>query len=124
MRDIEFRVWDKKEKYMFKLDNDDFFINNNGLQKRHYVAYLGDGYVNATDRYILMQYTGLKDKNGVKIFEQDIIKNDPGKIAVVEFGMGKFFARCSCGMEYQNCDFSQTEIIGNIYENPELLEIK
>ena len=78
----------------------------------------------------LMQYTGLKDKNGKKIFEGDIVQrkdwhtdengscrlsddNSYMKKSVIEFDLGKVFQGYNTGDSY--------EIIGNIYENPELL---
>jgi uncharacterized phage protein (TIGR01671 family) len=135
MREIEFRVWDAKEKYMFELDNDAFFINNRGLQKRCHVAYLGDGYVTASDRYILMQYTGLKGRNGknkdyVKIFEGDIIemiyRDGEREMGIVEYCESKArYLFVSCDEDSVRCGFDGTTayvVIGNIYENPELLK--
>ena len=79
------------------------------------------------------QFTGLTDRNGVKIFEGDIIEfNHPynGKSihAVVQDGCGwnlsNFYASC---FDCPGCAFSEgTEymtVIGNIYDNPELLEV-
>lgn len=69
----------------------------------------------------IMQYTGLKDKNGVERFEGDIIKRDTGYIFVEEkrfFSLGgKNDAKCY-GYDYHPND----EVIGNIHESPELLK--
>lgn len=77
----------------------------------------------------LMQYTGLKDKNGVEIYEGDVIKSlnylgnrdiTPIIIGVVEYRLGGFGIEKGLYLgAYQQEDI---EVIGNIYENPELLE--
>ncbi len=64
MREIEFRAWDKKEQKMYY---DGFYITPAGA-----VIWRNDALPEPED-YILEQYTGLKDKNGIKIFEGDIV---------------------------------------------------
>ena len=73
----------------------------------------------------MSQYTGLKDKNGVKIFEGDIIKTTYDGILTVEWRDD--LGSCGCCYEpFSGSGFiagdSECEILGNIYENPELLE--
>lgn len=75
----------------------------------------------------LGQYTGLTDKNSVKIFEGDIIQNvTEGKTAVVQWfsEYSAFMLWCKSENQvywlYDN-DFLNIEVIGNIYNNPELL---
>lgn len=73
----------------------------------------------------LMQYTGLRDKNGKEIYEGDVVlylncTNDAEKAAVryYEDDAGFYpFGGCTCG----DSRASSPEVIGNIYENPELL---
>ena len=113
MREIEFRAWKDGE-----------MIGNfpNTL----------DTWENK-DLYILMQYTGLKDKNGVEIYQNDHLlvvedvvvetiggypRTEPeGEIKTVEWKDGAFW----WGEELLNEVAKYGEIIGNIYENPELL---
>lgn len=69
------------------------------------------------------QYTGLKDKNGVKIYEGDIVQQYNVKAnGIVIYKYGQFGINA---LEmFWNIHSSQTEVIGNIHDNPELLERK
>ena len=79
----------------------------------------------------LMQYTGLKDKNGKEIYESDIVKAEafsPNLYQIV-FLDGSFVAFTPFATVIEiTCFYSSTgcelEVIGNIYENPELLEVQ
>ncbi len=76
------------------------------------------------DRETVCEYTGLTDKNGAKIFEGDIVEVDGYREAVhfkngCFYPMGAYIART--GYEY---DPDEYEVVGNIYDTPELLEIK
>lgn len=67
-----------------------------------------------------MQYTGLKDKNGKEIYEGDIT-TDGDMICRVEYDVPVFTLKSiSNGNDY-NPFYENLEVIGNIYENPELL---
>lgn len=69
------------------------------------------------------QYTGITDKNGKRIFEGDILKADNGHIGFVTFCRGAFVKHCLCHPKNANSIYKNNEaIIGNRYDNPELLE--
>jgi len=138
MRDIKFRAWDKTYKrmnYKVQVGNTDY-ADKNYTCNSIWVDYADNksvGWMNADDKCIdLMQYTGLKDKNGKEIYEGDILKSESwGKGSrllnpyhVVKWG--------NCGWKAEGYNGSirvspsldikpDFEIIGNIYETPELL---
>ena len=128
MREIKFRAWDKAENKMihyepliFGENYKDILARPNTETNRHYV----DDYPYANSDMVLMQYTGLKDKNGVEIYEGDIVK------AWLDFGPGGEEQRTyevlisPFGANLEDWTFREfrlPEIIGNIHQNPELLE--
>ncbi len=119
MREIKFRVWDKEKERLLLVDIEGMDSGSMNVKDWDDVIYPFD-----EDDCILMQYTGLKDKNGKEIYEGDIITIYEGEImAEVKFKNGAF-----CYFYDNEHDFTDfgndAEIIGNIYENPELLEKK
>jgi hypothetical protein len=77
---------------------------------------------------VLMQYTGLRDKNGKEIYEGDIL-HDCGVLHGADYQVKwdvSFFAGCDTDihrkMFLRGFRFKDCEVIGNIYENPELIE--
>ena len=79
------------------------------------------------DEIELMQYAGLKDKNGKEIYEGDIVKyNDAGgethtRVIKYDDEMGAFCCDRGAYVDYFTC-MRGIEVLGNIYENPELLK--
>ncbi|HAZ0979851.1 hypothetical protein IV481_06540 [Enterococcus faecium] len=88
----------------------------------------------APDKYVLMQSTGMKDKNGVEIFEGDVVITSKGAIGYVaylqqEAGFVVVLKKSDYRLGHRNTGESYDvatahEVIGNIYENSELLEVE
>lgn len=122
---IKFRAWLKKEQ---KMDNEIDHIS--WLEDELYC--IGDGitYMVLAEDLVLMQSTGLKDKNGKEIFEGDVVKmakdvySEPTYYEVVRHRGGAYRLEskqhgCELWLRHTDC-----EIVGNVYENPELLEVE
>ena len=81
-----------------------------------------DGFWVEINPETLGQFTGIKDKNDVKIFEGDIVRADNGHTGYVIFRYGSFVKECSCHYKTNKLYGDNETVIGNIYDNPELLE--
>ncbi len=129
-REIKFRAYSKKFKRMFDVVSIDFELETVCLKIPDIMNY--DIILCEFEEVDLMQYTGLKDKNGKEIYEGDIAKTtfcfpnqNEERIGLVYFDytdlqwqLGEPCDWCSFSKE----KFEECEVIGNIYENPELLE--
>lgn len=130
MREVEFKAWDKELNRLcnvIQLGIKDIIVESD--EEDEISGYL------PRDRFILLQYTGFKDKNEKKIYEGQILKfyNDVDYIvkagyAKVVYEDGAFCCKhFKYGTEYlANMDMDDMDItvVGNIYDNPELLEVK
>lgn len=142
-RDIKFRIYDTDEKEMFyqeDIDYIDFFTGIVFIREEDGYDYLIDSRSDGK----LMQYTGLKDKNGKEIYEGDILrckclkkcKLDSCAEKVIQYKNSLIeWWESGCNLGYRLRDSKgktmmikpthlntmEVEVIGNIYENPELL---
>ncbi len=120
-REIKFRAWDKNCNKMMYFD----LFNGAGdwLNKKSYPK---------TAPESIMQFTGLLDKNGKEIYFGDIIEyadmnDDTDGYSIVEvietmnYGVGILDDHCVFDL-WEDSDVHQFTVIGNIYENPELLK--
>ena len=124
MRDIKFRAWNKNTKKMYKIGQITLEKGtwNYEPDNREYIG-MSMPY---QPSFILMQYTGLKDKNGKEIYEGDIVKSyyyipkqdgtegERYTIKTIEYDE----VRCKYNIDM----FENLEIVGNKWDNPELLE--
>jgi uncharacterized phage protein (TIGR01671 family) len=128
MKEIKFRAWDKENNYMFEVKQINVGINigdickmiiweENEEDNRADGNYLVE---HSGDTIELMQFTGLTDKNGKEIYEGDIVRG--------EHLIGEWTAKVDMiptGVWFGGARFTEVatpEVIGNIYENPELLK--
>lgn len=138
MREIKFRAFVFEESryykqichtddYLYRLINIESSDGVNNTIKVHFdIPFMQTWFTNEKgkkNKFELEEYTGLKDKKGVEIYEGDILKTKNGVCYVIWFDAS--FALKSPGSESIDFEHSSvyelSEIIGNIHENPELL---
>lgn len=121
MREIKFRVYIKSLKKIEAVREISF--GGKEILGIRVSSFITDSYITEMD-YELMQYTGLKDKNGKEIYEGDILKDiKTEKISQIYWNgiTASFKLKGEIGEDNELFDVHGSEIIGNIYENPELL---
>jgi len=123
---LKFRVWSVNDRRFIKSiyhDHADCYIFINAMYGNPVIlSKYGDEVELDEKDYVIQQYTGLKDKNGNEIYEGDVIRG------MHDFGPAGFHSvTCSVrwnnevGYQWNYWDLSTTEVIGNIFENPELI---
>lgn len=127
MKISKYRAWDKANKEMLNVDVLDFFFEEIRVLNDD-----GSVFSMKFENIILMQSTGLKDENGTEIFEGDIVKavSFARWIGVVKYSEEKtafmFKDSDTSGYRDEYVFLSQFEdgfeVLGNIYENPDILE--
>lgn len=124
MKNFKFRAWDKEHKYMEYTDkNLVVCFSDEGVEVTDHTTFSHS--CTSMESFELMQSTGLKDKNGTEIYEGDIVKNIYDEIYVVKWFDAGFHLeeKYNGGFDYHELHFEDNKkVIGNIYENPELLE--
>lgn len=122
MREVKFRCWDRVKRCM----NNKFVLSSDGEVGSFY----GGSFDWNNEIAHLMEYTGLKDKNGIEIYEGDIVSLEdwnPSNMQIA-FIEGAFCLANKDG-EYvgdihhiHHAGIERSQVVGNIHENPELLK--
>lgn len=125
MRIIKFRAWDKENKRMLSVEEIDFYLERiNGV---HGIYPITQSFKNIE----LMEFCGLKDKNGNEIFEGDIVNIEKGRNSRARKNKGPNIEKREVlwvlsakqnGFNLCLNKVTEREVIGNIYENPELIK--
>jgi uncharacterized phage protein (TIGR01671 family) len=133
MREIKFRAFNKKGGYYCDVHSIEWL--NGGISVQGPGVHIGNGWATESNGFkhdcdvVLEQFTGLKDRGGSEIYEGDIVKGcakNPSDHFIVEFVSDPyncaFMGRSVFVGGVLHICFSSMEVIGNIHQNPELLE--
>ena len=124
MREIKFRAWDLKTKTMHTIENINFCGRETVTVQYNPIKKI------SLDSVYLMQYIGVQDKSGVEIYEGDVIRHPTGKYGpdfVIQWSpilCGFTAVQVESGHpspQLNQGTMCHFEVIGNIYENPELV---
>jgi uncharacterized phage protein (TIGR01671 family) len=129
-REIKFRAWDEGHKEMHY----DFQFIKSGDESNDWIIFISDKQILKDglevhahnpffrQQFHIMQFTGLKDKNGKDIYEDDlVITDEAGWMGRVSYVRDSFMVGDNKGGFSYQCNWERFEVIGNIYENSELL---
>lgn len=125
----KFRLFDKRFRLMLEVHVIDFYertidcyADDLGVNRQEVYSYEMD-----EDDYVLMQYTGLHDKNGKEIFEGDIVQEFDDKYEVKydieRAGWQPFATDDGCGCcSWELASVEYSEVFGNVHENSDLIK--
>ena len=121
MKDIKFRVWDNERNAMFNSKSVDIDFFEGKIEITSDTIRYDEVYTDEIKDFELMQYVGCKDKNNKEIYEGDIVKIKE-YIGQIIYSKGMFFIDVKGNFYLPIYNVSEfIEVIGNIYENPDLL---
>jgi uncharacterized phage protein (TIGR01671 family) len=135
MREYKFRVWDKRNKRMEEIDGANLYLADGKIYEVSAGSFGMECTFekeDVTERYIPLEYTGLKDKSGEEIYEGDVLritgryfKKTIQENMAVEYDesralFGVLDALHTVSLNNFDCE-DDVEVIGNIYENADLL---
>lgn len=126
MRKIKFRAWDKAMNWMvYDVQNayDGMWSDKNTDEINDHYNYVStmQSFMNEKE-FGFMQYTGRVDKNGTEIYEDDLVADECGRIYRVVFKGDCWRCEPVKGYSKNRWISNQLEIVGNVYENSELIE--
>ena len=122
MRDIKFRVWDNERNAMLNSKSVDIDFFEGKIEITSDTIRYDEVYTDEIKDFELMQYVGCKDKNNKEIYEGDIVKTKE-HIGQIIYSKGMFFIDVKGDFYLPIYNVSEfMEVIGNIYENPDLLD--
>jgi uncharacterized phage protein (TIGR01671 family) len=130
-REIKFRAWDSRtNEWLLGYERPNlggFSLVGEVMMFGEYEKMLASFPLKELDKLIIMQYTELKDRNGKEIYEGDMVRTNNNVIMPVTFEYGSFIVKGNDIRFAERTDDlyyavqMEIEVIGNIYENPELL---
>lgn len=136
MREIKFRAWDKENQHMAYSDKHewDYSFSFDGKSGNLtcainccYCDTFGDEHDDWVELDNIMEYAGFKDKHNKEVYEGDIVKHDFGADKIgVQLAVVKYSNKYASFLiepidNWMFCDKADCEVIGNIYENADLL---